>query len=180
VALTEDLNRAEMRAEQSDYLPKVSLFATYGFNAQSNGSINPFGWGNGVSVTTPVAGIEVTIPVFAGFRRPARISQLRATLNQTQTQGRLVDAQVENEVETLFDQVDESRMRAEAQQVAVSQARRGYDIANAQFREGLGTRLELTDAEVALRQSEFNLAQAVHDHLTARAQLDQAVGAVPL
>ena len=56
---------------------------------------------------------------------------------------------------------------------------RRFEIARAQFREGLGSRLELTDAEVALRESEFNFAQAVHDYLTARAQLDQAVGMVP-
>ena len=37
-----------------------------------------------------------------------------------------------------------------------------------------------TDAEVALRQSEFNYAQAVYDYLVARAQLDEATGRVPL
>jgi outer membrane protein TolC len=42
------------------------------------------------------------------------------------------------------------------------------------------SQLELTDAEVALRQSEFNYAQAVYDYLTARARLDEAVGQVPL
>jgi outer membrane protein len=178
VRFTEDFRRSEMRAEQADYLPRISLFATYAFNAQADGGVNPFGWG-GNRVTTPQAGIQVTVPVFAGFRRPARIDQMRATIGQTQTQGRLVAAQVENQVQTLFDQVEEARFRAEAQEVAVEQARRGYSIASAQFREGLGTRLELTDAEVALRQSEFNFAQAIHDYLTARAQLDHAVGAVP-
>ena len=36
----------------------------------------------------------------------------------------------------------------------------------------------MTDAEVALRQSEFNRAQAAHDLLTIRARLDFAVGRV--
>ena len=60
--------------------------------------------------------------------------------------------------------------------------RRGRLACNqtAQYREGIGTQLELTDAEVALRQSEFNYAQAVYDYLVARAQLDQATGRVPL
>ena len=64
--------------------------------------------------------------------------------------------------------------------MAVDQAQRGYEIASAQYREGLGSQLELTDAEVALRQSEFNYAQAVFDYLVARAQLDQATGSVPM
>src|SRR5690606_16126536 len=179
VQLTEELRRTELRMEQSEYLPRISFFATYGFNAQADGGINPFGWSAGNSVTSPQAGIQVTIPIFEGFRRPARIDQLRSTVRQTQSQGSLLAAQTDNQIRTLFDRVDEARTRAMDQRTAVERATRGYEIASAQFREGLGTRLELTDAEVALRQTEFNLAQAVHDYLTARAQLDQAVGAVP-
>jgi len=37
----------------------------------------------------------------------------------------------------------------------------------------------VVDAELALRQSELNYAQAVYDFLIARAQLDMAVGSVP-
>jgi outer membrane protein TolC len=62
----------------------------------------------------------------------------------------------------------------------VQQATRGFEIASAQYREGLGSQFELIDAEVALRQSEFNYAQAVFDYLVARAQLDEATGLVPL
>jgi outer membrane protein len=179
VQLTEELRRTELRMEQSEYLPRVSFFATYGINAQADGGINPFGWSRGNSVTSPQAGIQVTVPIFDGFRRPARINQMRSTVRQTETQGSLLSAQTDNQVRTLFDQVEEARLRASDQQTAVARATRGYEIASAQFREGLGTRLELTDAEVALRQTEFNLAQSVHDYLTARAMLDQAVGVVP-
>jgi outer membrane protein TolC len=74
----------------------------------------------------------------------------------------------------------ESRRRADAQRRAVRQAQRGFEIASAQYREGLGSQLELTDAEVALRESEFNYAQAAYDFLVAQANLDLAVGSVPL
>ena len=76
--------------------------------------------------------------------------------------------------------MSEARERADAQRLAVRQAQRGFDIARAQYREGLAGQLELTDSEVALRQSEFNYAQAVYDYLVARARLDQSVGSVPL
>jgi outer membrane protein TolC len=82
-------------------------------------------------------------------------------------------------VKTLLDQVEEARTRAQAQTLARGQATRGYEIASAQYREGISSQLELTDAEVALRQSEFNLAEAVYDYLVARARLDQALGIEP-
>jgi outer membrane protein TolC len=83
-------------------------------------------------------------------------------------------------VQNLIEQTDESLLRAQGQKRAVGQAQRGFEIASAQYREGLSSQLERTDAEVALRQSEFNYAQAVYDYLVARAQLDQATGRVPM
>ena len=80
----------------------------------------------------------------------------------------------------MLEDADEARLRAQSQRLAVEQARRGFEIASAQYREGLGSQLELTDAEVALRQSEFNYAQGVFDYLSARARLDEAVGVVPM
>ena len=86
----------------------------------------------------------------------------------------------ESQVKGLVEGIDEALLRARAQRLAVNQAERGFEIASAQYREGLSGQLELTDSEVALRQSEFNYAQAVYDYLVARAQLDEATGRVPL
>ena len=85
-----------------------------------------------------------------------------------------------SQIRTIAESIDEAHARAVGQALAVQQARRGFEIASAQYSEGLGSQLELTDAEVALRQSEFNYAQAVFDYLIARAQFDEATGQVPL
>jgi outer membrane protein TolC len=122
----------------------------------------------------------VSLPIFQGFRRDARIDQKRAALRQAQAitrQGRDIAT---TEVKTLVEGSDEALLRARGQKLAVQHAYRGFEIASAQYREGIGSQLELTDAEVALRQSEFNYAQAVYDYLVSRAQLDAATGRVPL
>lgn len=175
--LTEDLRRTELRIQQVEYFPKVAFFGSYTINAQQNGSPEFFGspraYGRNV-------GIRVTLPVFNGFQREARIGQRRAVLESAQTQTRLAVDLAGAQVRTLAEQADEALLRSNGQRLAVQQAERGFEIARAQRREGLGSQLELTDAEVALRQSEFNYAQAVYDYLTARARLDEAVGRVPL
>jgi outer membrane protein len=177
-ALMESLRTAELRAEQSEYLPKVSLFATYAYAAQADGALNPFGFVDARSTSTPQVGLQVTVPLFNGFARPARVQQRRSTLLQASTQTLHTEAQVENQVHTLVSQLREARERADAQAHARNQAQRGYPDRQRAVPRGMGSRLEVTDAEVALRQSEFNYAQAVFDYLTARAQLDEAVGAV--
>ena len=177
--MTRDLRHAELRIEQVEYLPKVFAFGTYGLAAQQNGPPDFFGTSTERGSSKQV-GIRLTVPIFSGLGRDARIDQKRAALRQAETQTRVAVDRAVVELHNLVDEVDEARTRAMAQRLAVAQARRGYEIASAQYREGLGSRLELTDSEVALRQSEFNYAQAVYDYLVARARIDEAAGRVPM
>jgi outer membrane protein TolC len=121
----------------------------------------------------------VSLPLFSGFKRPARTAQRRAAVELVRTQYELASSRAEAEVKSLLDAVAEARARSRAQRLALRQAERGYEIARAQYREGLGSQIEITDAEVALRQSEFNHAEAVYDYLSAAARLEAAIGLVP-
>ncbi|MGD2122750.1 MAG: TolC family protein [Gemmatimonadota bacterium] len=176
---TEKLRTAEMRAEQAEFFPKVSIFANYSINAQQNGSPDFFG-DEQTRGTSKWVGISVSLPVFSGFSRGSRVDQKRALLNQARSQSVLARLQAEGQVKSIREQAEEALDRARGQRLAVDQARRGFEIATAQYREGLSSSLEQRDAEVALRQSEFNYAQAVYDFLVFQAQLDEAVGDVPL
>ena len=176
---SEQLRQSELSLEQVQYLPEIVFFGSYGILAQQNGNPAFFGESNQRTYSSQ-AGIRVTWPIFSGFSKDARVDQRRASLRQAETLSRLARARADSEVETIWDQMLEARARADAQRMAVQQAHRGFDIASAQYREGLGSQLELTDSEVALRQSEFNYAQAAYDFLVAQANLDLAVGSVPM
>ncbi len=177
--MTERLRHSEMRLEQMQYLPTVSFFGNYILQAQQNGA--PDFFGDPMSrASAQAVGISVSVPIFEGFRKDARVDQRRAAWRQAETQFRFARDQAASQVKSLVELAEEARARARGQKLAVQQAQRGFEIASAQYREGLSGQLELTDAEVALRQSEFNYAQAVYDYLVAWAQLDEAVGAVPM
>jgi len=177
--LNEELRNAELQVERSEYLPRVALFGSYDIQAQQDGSPDFFG-GPGQRGYGRNLGIRVTVPLFTGFQRGARVEQRQANLTAARVEREFGEDLLRNELRTLLEAADEARLRATSQSLAVAQARRGFEIASAQYREGLGSQLELTDAEVALRQSEFNYAEAVFDFLASRARLDEAVGEVPL
>src|SRR5690606_8852808 len=118
----------EVRVERSEYLPTVSLFANYSINAQHNGSPSFFGGDDQYRSYGRQVGVQVSMPVFSGFRRPARLQQKEAVLEQARTSRRLLRDQVEHEVKTLLAQVQESESRGRAQQLARQQAQRGYEI----------------------------------------------------
>jgi outer membrane protein len=178
--LTEELRHTEMRAEQASYLPEITLFGNYIITAQDNGSPSFFGRGDGQRADSKAIGLRVTVPIFQGFQRDARVDQARAQLRQAQANTSQGVQVAQSQIRTILENVEESLLRATAQELAVGQAQRGFEIASAQYTEGIGSQLELTDAEVALRESEFNYAQAVYDYLIARSNFDAAVGMVPL
>ena len=85
----------------------------------------------------------------------------------------------DNEIQTTLNELLEARARAYAQRSTVRQAQRGFDIVTREYLAGTKTRLEVTEADQSLRDSELNYAQAVYDYLVAKAQLDHAIGRVP-
>lgn len=177
LVLTRELRSTERKAELSAYLPRVSLFGTWTASGQGNGSPTFFGDQN---ATASAVGVEVSVPLFSGFQRPARLGRLGAVVAQVDAQLELARDQADNEVRTLRDQAREAYDRVAAQRRAVEQATRGFQIARSEYEAGTGSQLQVTDAELALRQSEFNYAQAVYDYVTTVARLDAAVGVVPM
>jgi outer membrane protein len=176
-----DLENARLSSQKAEYYPTLSLFLNYNVTAQTNGQWFADFFGSVNSRTKFAAtGVSIQFPIFRGFSRDARIQQTKATLGQLDAQLQRSRLQVHNELQTVVSALEEARLRVQTQGRAVGQAQRGFEIASAEYREGLGSQLQITDAENALRQSEFNYAQAVYDYLMARSQLDAAAGTVPV
>ena len=58
----------------------------------------------------------------------------------------------------------------------MDKAERGYQISVKRFNSGLGTQLEITDAQGALISSQVNYLQSVYDYLLNHARLDLLLG----
>ncbi len=175
-----ELGRARVQATLSNYFPTLNGFYSYSVTAQENGRPNFFGESARNRTSLQQAGLRLQIPIFSGFKTSARVQQDRLAADRISTQLAQLQEQASSDVRTLLDALDETIYRTLAQARAVEQARTGFGIASTRYREGVSSRLEVVDAENALRQAEFNYAQAVFDHLNAQADLDLAIGKVPL
>jgi len=173
------VEEARLKVERAQLFPKVSLFGSYNLYAQDPGSPSFFGGSADYRSPAAAGGLRIELPIFRGFRESARMQQARASIEQNRAQLDLAREQTVNDLRTLVAALDETRDRVASQGRAVAQARRGFQIATAEYREGLGSQLQVTDAELALRESEYNYALAVYEHLIARSNLDAALGTVP-
>jgi outer membrane protein TolC len=80
------------------------------------------------------------------------------------------------EVEQGWVAVVENRERIEAAQKAVESAQENFRLSQGRFDAGVGTIIELTDAQLALTQALNGEAEALANYRIAISRLERAVG----
>jgi outer membrane protein TolC len=178
--LQRDLEEARVKYERTQLFPRISAYYNWSLQAQENGALNFFGENPNQRFSAQAIGLQVDVPIFSGGQRWNRVEQRKIGVRKVEEQIGDLKQRASNEVETVHADLAEARSRAEAQRQAVSQAQRGFDIVRTEYLAGTQPRLEVTEAELALRQAEQNYAIAIYDYLVAQAQLDLAVGVVPV
>ncbi len=115
-------------------------------------------------------------PIFSGFETLGRVRQAKVDYNQSRLQKSRLIRQIRLEVRDALGKVKESKERVDALGETVGQAERGVEIGQVRFQNGVGTQLELLDAQMALTNARVNRISALHDLAVAVASLRRAVG----
>ena len=180
------LGEKQVEVQEREALPLIRAFGSVDFRVADNDEDDVFGsripmsdrysqWDLSAS-----AGLSIQVPVFSGFGRLSRLEQRREELRRTTDGLRHAEREMVNQIRTLAAALREARARAASQRVAIVQSERGYEIATARYRAGVGSQFEVVAAETTLREAEFNYAQAVYDYLSTASRLELATGQVPL
>ena len=114
--------------------------------------------------------------LFDGGGRIGRYRESKASLEAAQARLRGQALTISREVEQAIIVVVEANERIQAALKAVESAQENFRLAQGRFDAGVGTILELTDAQLALTQTQNTEAQALQDLQVGLAQVDRAVG----
>lgn len=173
-----ELKIQEMKAIKSRFLPTLS--ANYNLNWTASQAGNPVFFGTEDSrARSQTVGFTLSLPIFQGFERSANLSIAQIEKKDLEEQKRSALRSAENEIQSAREDLDQAIETAPAREKALQLAREGYDRARARLENGLGSQLDVANAELQLREAEANYAQMVFNYLSAKAQYDQAVGMVP-
>ena len=69
-----------------------------------------------------------------------------------------------------------ARSTLEAQKEALKQAEEGLRMANLQYKNGVITSVQLTDAELVHTQAQLGYYRALHDYALAIAKIKKSIG----
>ncbi|MCG7856734.1 TolC family protein [Flavihumibacter sediminis] len=172
----EELLHLQKKAYKAEYYPKLSLFGNYSYNGISNKFDLVKSSGTATWYDVAAVGIRLSVPIFDGNARQARIAQsniqirqLREDLSQKQSlltlNQRNAKMQIANSINTI---------RLQEKNVAL--ANDVYETTQSNYRLGFATLTDLLNAETSLTQSRNNHAEALLQFKLAQIELLRSNG----
>ncbi|MBD3165987.1 hypothetical protein GF324_05280, partial [bacterium] len=120
--------------------------------------------------------LVLQIPLFDGFKSKHRAEQAVVDKRNVDLQAAQLERGVQMQVHQAMSDYRKAEEDLDAARESLRQAEKGYDIAQVRYKEGVGTQLEVLDAQLQLNVSKMQVLQARYNLLTARAEYDRAVG----
>src|SRR3990172_854980 len=121
-------------------------------------------------------GITLNWSIFDGGNKIAKYKEAKASLEAAQARVRVQELAIWKEVEQAYLNVIEGEERIQAAKKAVESAQENFRLAQGRFDAGVGTIIELTDAQLELTQAQSREANALTDYRIAVSRLERSLG----
>ncbi|PZX55910.1 outer membrane protein TolC [Algoriphagus ratkowskyi] len=164
----------DLRNNTVQYIPKITLNANY----QRSGASNELGniYDNRNWFSSSLLGVTMQIPIFDGFLKSARIQRNRIQLDQLNNQRYFLDDNISLEIFQAKTNLKNDLNIMNVQKENMALAQEVYDISKIKYNEGVGSNLEVVEADAALIESEINYLGALYDGLISKVDLEKALG----
>lgn len=121
-------------------------------------------------------GVAISLPIFQGFALDAGIQQARANLDNVQANYDLTEQAVTLDVRQQYSNLNLSRNQISASRALLKSAQETLRLAEARFKEEVGSAVEVTDARVAYYNAQVLLIQSLYNYQVTYARLERAMG----
>src|SRR6185312_13003743 len=170
----ERLNEYDVKLKKGQFLPKLTANASYASSYQNNS------FGNLYNSNFPSSyiGLSLNIPIFTGFQHVYQLKQsqinvqkaqnnLMATRNGLNLEANKARISYINGLQTLNDQKKNRALAAEV-----------LRISKIKYEQGVGSSLEVIQAQTALQDADNAYIQGLYDALISKVDLDKAFGRI--
>ncbi|MES2372063.1 MAG: TolC family protein [Bacteroidota bacterium] len=173
LSLMKKLNEFNIKRYQLSYIPTLNLTGNYSKNAQRN-TFDFFGKGDWF--TTSYVGLNLSIPIFDGFARSARIARSRIELKQTENQIDNLKLTIDSDVEQSKINFKSALATMDFQKKNMQLAESVYNQTKKKFEVGTGSNTEITSAQTDLVAAQTNYISALYSAIIAKVDYLKATG----
>lgn len=156
-----------LSVSKSSFLPSISASGSYNYS----GTDFPLG-------SSWSAGLNLSIPLFTGFSTLSDVKSTQENLNIAMEQKRSYELQVQLEVEQAYLTVQEKKESIEAAAGGLKNAEENFSLAQGRYLSGIGSMIELTDAQISLTSAKTNYINSLYDYAISIATLKKVMGMI--
>lgn len=179
----QDLN---VKNQYATSMPSLNAFATLGYSTQSpqiggifktnskiedNGSLGPDKWYNYSQM-----GLSLSVPIFSGFQRHYKLEQEKITLKKVDNGFKSLKSGIDLEIKQASLLFENAIATLETQRANMDLANKVAHVTKVKYEQGVGSNIEVIDAENSLRQAQTNYYGAMFDAMVAKIDFDKAYG----
>ncbi len=167
------LNELNVKRFHMGYLPSLSAFAVHQQVLQRDDLFD--GSQPGFFPTT-IVGLKLNVPIFDGLDKAAKIKKARIDVAKFKLQLNDLERSITLQVTNARAIYNNARERLASQEKNLALAERILKTTRIKYREGVGSSLEMTQAEQELYRTQANRLNALYELVVAKADLDKALG----
>jgi outer membrane protein TolC len=164
----------DVTSKKGQFLPKLTANASYAPAYQSNSFSSLYS----TAYPSAYVGLALSVPIFTGFQHINQLRQSQITVLKSQNDlsdmKNTINLQVSqarvsyiNGLQTLNDQ---KKNRALAEEV--------LRVSKIKYEQGIGSSIEVTQAQTALQDADNTYIQGLYDALVSKVDLDKAFGRI--
>ncbi|MEX2336242.1 MAG: TolC family protein [Fulvivirga sp.] len=168
------LRNLELKNNKVQYLPTLYAHFNYGYNTQTSQSDQLFKtnrWLNYGNI-----GLTLSIPVFDGMLKSNRIQKNKIQIRQIEHSF----DQLENSINLQIKQGKINMVNALDQMMAQREnmelAEEIFNVTKIKYQEGVGSNLEVVEADADYKEAQTNYYNALYEALVAKIDLEKAYG----
>jgi outer membrane protein TolC len=167
------LNQYNIKRFQLSKYPTIAAFASYSKNAQRS-EFDFFGSGQWFS--TSIVGFKISMPLFDGFARNSRIQKAKYDLEKVKNTMTHLQQGIELEVNNSKAKFLSAVNTLNNQKKNTLLAEQVYNNTKLKYEQGLGSNMEIYNAQTELKVAQNNYFGALYDAIIAKVDFLKAMG----
>ncbi|NIJ51199.1 TolC family protein [Dyadobacter arcticus] len=163
----------DLRNIRAGYLPNVSASLGYGHNNGRDSFADLFGskWFNNSVLT-----VTINVPIFDGFTKKYQIEQKKIAIDKVKNSQTLLKQSIDLETNQAGITIKNAFATLETQKRNLDLAQEIVRVSKIKYKEGVGSNIEVINAESSFKEAQTNYFTALYDLMIAKVDLSRARG----
>ena len=173
------LQELDLKRNKLAYLPNAFAYSSLSTNAQRP-TFNVFEINNSSAQTkwfpTFLVGATLNIPIFDGLQKNYKIQQAKLALEKTNNSIQSAQIGIDLELASTEVNLKNAAASAETQKKNIELSQEIARVTKIKYTEGIGSNIEILEAETSLKESQTNYYNALFDAIVAKLEYQKARG----